>query len=384
MQIRRALEIALLNKLLKNNPIVAILGPRQCGKTTLSRQFSSQWPSDVTTFDLENPRDIQRLQDPLLAIEGAEGIVIIDEIQRSPDLFPVLRVLSDRSVKTRYLILGSASRDLIRQSSESLAGRISYFEIGGFSLELVGAGKAEKLWIRGTFPRSFLASNEAASYQWRQDFIATFLERDIPQLGFNIPAKSLGRFWRMLAHYHGQIFNASEIGKSLEVSDHTAQRYMDLLSGTFMIRQLRPWYYNTKKRIVKRPKIYFRDSGILHALLSLEEKKDVLLHPKLGASWEGFALEEVIKTIQLKEDEAFFWGVHSAAQLDLVFEKKGNLYGIEVKYAQAPSLTPSMRFALAELSLKHLWVIYPGKEEYPLGRNVTVVPLSGLDKIKVS
>lgn len=380
MQIQRTPEIKLLNKLFKNSPIVAILGPRQCGKTTLSRQFSSRWPSDVTTFDLESPRDIQRLGDPLLALENVKGLVIIDEIQRSPGLFPALRVLSDRSLKTKYMILGSASRDLIRQSSESLAGRISYFEMPGFSLKLVGAAKQEKLWIRGAFPRSFLASNEAASYQWRQDFIATFLERDIPQLGLNIPAKSLGRFWRMLAHYHGQIFNASEIGKSLEVSDHTAQRYLDLLSGTFMVRQLRPWYYNTKKRIIKRPKIYFRDSGILHALLSLEEKRDVLSHPKLGASWEGFALEEAIKMIRLKEDEAFFWGVHSAAELDLVFEKKGKLYGIEVKYTQAPFLTPSMRFALAQLSLKHLWVIYPGKEEYPLGRNVTVIPLAGAGK----
>ena len=384
MQIQRTVEIGLLNKLLKNNPIVAILGPRQCGKTTLSRQLSSQWQARVTTFDLENPRDIQRLQDPLLALESAKGLVIIDEIQKIPDLFPVLRVLSDSSVKTKYLILGSASRDLIRQSSESLAGRISYLEIGGFSLKLVGAAKTERLWIRGTFPRSFLALSEAASYQWRQDFIATFLERDIPQLGLNIPAKSLGRFWRMLAHYHGQVFNASEIGKSLEFSDHTAQRYLDLLSGTFMIRQLRPWYYNTKKRIIKRPKIYFRDSGILHALLSLEGKKDVLSHPKLGGSWEGFALEEAIMTLGLKEGEAFFWGVHAAAELDLVFEKKGKLYGVEVKYAQAPSLTPSMRSALVELSLKHLWVIYPGKEEYPLDRNVMAIPLTGLDKIKFS
>jgi hypothetical protein len=384
MQIQRTAEIELLKKLLKNNPIVAILGPRQCGKTTLSRQFSSQWPLDVTIFDLENPRDIQRLQEPLLALENIEGLIIIDEIQRSPDLFPVLRVLSDRYKKTKYLILGSASRDLIRQSSESLAGRISYVEIGGFSLQLLGASKAEKLWIRGTFPRSFLASSEAASYQWRQDFIATFLERDIPQLGINIPAKSLGRFWKMLAHYHGQIFNASEIGKSLGISDHTAQRYLDLLSGTFMVRQLRPWYYNTKKRIIKRPKVYFRDSGILHALFALEGKKDVLLHPKLGASWEGFALEEVIKTAQLKEDEAFFWGVHAAAEIDLLFQKKGGLYGVEVKYAQAPNLTQSMRSALKELSLKHLWIIYPGKESYPLDRNVTVIPLADLNKIKVA
>jgi predicted AAA+ superfamily ATPase len=338
--------------------------------------------SQVTTFDLENPRDVERLKDPLLALEDAKEFVIIDEIQRLPNLFPVLRVFSDRSKKTRYLILGSASRDLIKQSSESLAGRISYLEIGGFSLKHIGVQNLERLWIRGSFPRSYLASSDASSYQWRQDFIATFLERDIPQLGLKIPAKSLGRFWGMLAHYHGQIFSASEIGRSLGVSDHTAQRYLDLLSGTFMVRQLHPWYYNTKKRLVKRPKIYFRDSGILHALLSLEDKRDVLSHPKLGASWEGFALEGVITNLHLKE-EAFFWGVHTGAELDLVFEKKGKLYGVEVKYTQAPSLTPSMRFALKELSLKHLWVVYPGKERYSLSKNITVVPVVGLDKVKL-
>ena len=383
MEIPRSPELEALKRLLKTNPIVAILGPRQCGKTTLARQFSSRWPSDITAFDLEDPRDIERLQDPLLALEGAKGLIIIDEIQRSPGLFPAIRVLADRSPKTKYLILGSASRDLIRQASESLAGRISYMEIGGFSLKHVGAQNAERLWIRGGFPRSFLASSETLSYQWRQDFIATFLERDIPQLGINIPARSLGRFWRMIAHYHGQIFNASEIGRSLGVSDHTAQRYLDLLAGTFMVRQLQPWHYNTKKRLIKRPKIYFRDTGILHALLSLERKEDVLSHPKLGASWEGFALEEAIEWMRLRGDEVFFWGVHTGAELDLVFEKRGKLYGIEVKYAQAPSLTTSMRFALAELSLQHLWVIYPGSETYPLNRNVTVISPTHLDKIKV-
>lgn len=383
MEIKRAPEIAELKKRLKYNPIVAILGPRQCGKTTLSGQFSSRWRPPITVFDLENPRDIERLHDPLLALEGLEGLVIIDEIQRRPNLFPVLRTLSDRSAKTRYLILGSASQNLIRQSSESLAGRISYLEIGGFALEHVGVQKAERLWIRGTFPRSFLASSEDLSFQWREDFIATFLERDIPQLGIQIPAKSLRRFWTMLAHYHGQIFNASEIGRSFGVSDHTAQRYLDLLSGTFMVRQLRPWHYSTKKRIIKRPKVYFRDTGILHTLLTLERKKDVLSHPKLGASWEGFALEEVIRCGRLREDEVFFWGVHTGAELDLVFKKKGKLYGAEVKYIQAPSLTPSMRSALTELSLEHLWVIYPGKEKYRLNQNVTVIPLGKLNNITI-
>ena len=383
MQIKRSSEIEMLNGLVRNNSVVAILGPRQCGKTTLSRQFSSQWKAETTFFDLEHPRDVQRLEEPMLALENLSGLVVIDEIQRTPDLFPVLRVLADRNKKAKYLILGSASRDLIRQSSETLAGRISYLEIGGFSSQLVGESKTEQLWIRGSFPRSFLAQNEAASYQWRQNFIATFLERDIPQLGINIPARSLGRFWRMLAHYHGQVFNASEIGRSLGVSDHTAQRYLDLLSGTFMVRQLRPWYSNTKKRIVKRPKIYFRDSGILHALFALESKKDVLSHPKLGASWEGFALEEAVKTVGLKEDEVFFWSVHSATEVDLVFQKKGRLYGLEIKYAQAPRVTNSMRSAMAELSLSHLWIIYPGKASYQLDRTITVIPFSDLNKIRI-
>lgn len=383
MQIKRNAEIEILNSLVRNNSVVAILGPRQCGKTTLSRQFASQWKSEATFFDLEHPRDVQRLEEPMLALENISGLIVIDEIQRTPDLFPVLRVLADRNKKAKYLILGSASRDLIRQSSETLAGRISYLEIGGFSSQLVGASKTERLWIRGSFPRSFLAQNEAVSYQWRQDFIATFLERDIPQLGINIPAKALGRFWRMLAHYHGQVFNASEIGRSLGVSDHTAQRYLDLLSGTFMVRQLRPWYSNTKKRIVKRPKIYFRDSGILHALFALENKKDVLSHPKLAASWEGFALEEAVRTAGLKEEEVFFWSVHSAAEVDLVFPKKGRLYGLEVKYLQAPRVTNSMRSAMAELSLSHLWIIYPGKVSYPLDKNITVIPMSDLNKIKI-
>lgn len=383
MQIKRSSEIERLNGLVRNNSVVAILGPRQCGKTTLSRQFSSQWKAETTFFDLEHPRDVQRLEEPMLALENLSGLVVIDEIQKTPNLFPVLRVLADRNKKAKYLILGSASRDLIRQSSETLAGRISYLEIGGFSSQLVGESKTERLWIRGSFPRSFLAQNEAASYQWRQDFIATFLERDIPQLGINIPARSLGRFWRILAHYHGQVFNASEIGRSLGVSDHTAQRYLDLLSGTFMVRQLRPWYSNTKKRIVKRPKIYFRDSGILHALFALESKKDVLSHPKLGASWEGFALEEAVKTAGLKEDEVFFWSVHSAAEVDLVFQKKGRLYGLEVKYVQAPRVTNSMRSAIAELSLSHLWIIYPGTTSYQLDRNITVIPFSDLNKIKI-
>ncbi|MCM8792139.1 MAG: ATP-binding protein [Candidatus Omnitrophica bacterium] len=382
MEIIRTPELETLKRLLKISPVVAILGPRQCGKTTLARQFIRLWKSKFTVFDLENPLDLQRLQEPLLALEELKGLVIIDEVQRCPELFPVLRVLVDRSKKVKYLILGSASKDLIKQSSESLAGRISYLEIGGFSLKHTTGKNLERLWIRGGFPRSYLASSEAASFRWRQDFIATFLERDIPQLGFKIPALSLRRFWSMLAHYQAQVFAASEIGKSLGISDHTAQRYLDLLSGTFMIRQLQPWYYNTKKRLIKRPKIYFRDSGILHALLSLEKKEDIFSHPKLGASWEGFILEEVIKHLKLRDEEVFFWGVHTGAELDIVFRKRGRLYGIEIKYAQAPSINPSMRSAFSELALKYLWVIYPGREGYLLNRKIKVLSANEIEKIQ--
>lgn len=386
MEIRRSPELALLKQRLQQNPAVALLGPRQCGKTTLAKQLTRGWTKAVQYFDCENPRDLNRLADPLTALQDAKGLVVIDEIQRVPELFPVLRVLLDRPGAAKFLMLSSASRDLIRQSSETLAGRISYVEIGGFSGEHVAASQLGRLWIRGGFPRSFLARTEQISYQWRQDFIATFLERDISNLGMQIPARSLGRCWAMLAHYHGQLFHASEIGRSLELSDHSVRRYLDLLCGTFMIRQLKPWHYNTNKRLIKSPKIYFRDSGLLHALLSLEERSDVLSHPKLGASWEGFALEETIRRLRLSDDEVFFWGVHTGAELDMVFEKKGRLYGVEVKYSQAPAVTPSMRAALAELSLTHVWVIYPGAAQFPLARHVTAMPLSDIssDSIKKS
>ncbi len=375
MQIIRHAEIDQAKQLLKSNPVVALLGPRQCGKTTLSHQIVRQIKSDVHFFDCENPKDIQRLADPLTALNDLKGVVVIDEIQRAPEIFPVLRVLSDRAKHVKYLILGSASPHLLRQSSETLAGRIAFMEISGFHRELVPPGKMEALWLRGGFPRSYLARTDKDSFHWRQDFIATFLERDIPNLGLQIPARMLQRFWSMLAHYHGQLFNASEIGRSLGVSDHTARRYLDLLTATFMIREVRPWFYNTKKRIIKTPKIYFRDSGIAHALLSIENKKGLLVHPKLGTSWEGFALEEVIKCLGIRENQSYFWGVHTGGEVDLVFENNGRLYGIEVKYSQAPEVTASIKSAIQELSFKHVWIVYPGKEEYPLSKDVTAVPL---------
>jgi predicted AAA+ superfamily ATPase len=380
MEIKRIKELKMLKERLKENPVVAILGPRQCGKTTLSKQFSRNVSEEVHFFDLEDPRHLARLENPTLALENLKGFIVIDEIQRKPDLFPVLRVLVDKNSSAKYIILGSASRDLIVQSSESLAGRISYIEMGGFSIEHLSAvADIKKLWIRGGFPRSFLAGSEQSSFQWRQDFVTTFLERDIPNLGIRIPARTLRQFWMMLAHYHGQIFNASEIGRSLSISDNTARRYLDLLSGTFVVRQLQPWYYNTKKRIVKRPKMYFRDSGILHALLSLDNYNAVTTYPKLGASWEGFAIQQAIEHLNLREEETFFWAVHTGAELDLVFAKKGKLWGIEVKYDEAPRLTKSMKFAMNELSLSHLWVIYPGAGNYQLDKNISAV---SIEKIK--
>ncbi len=335
---------------------------------------------DYHYFDLENPRDLAKLDNPLLALENLEGLVIIDEIQRRPELFPVLRGLIDQSHKTKFLILGSASRDLIQQGSETLAGRISYLELGGLNLENV-KGKTQQLWSRGGFPRSFLAKTEIDSYLWREDYITTFLERDVPNLGIHIPPKTLRRFWMMLAHYHGQIFNASEIARSMSLSDHTAKKYLDILTGTFLIRQVHPWFNNTKKRLVKSPKIFFRDTGLFHSLLSLKSYKDLTFHPKLGASWEGFVLEQAIQILNLKEEAVFFWAQHGGAEINLYFQKDGKNLGIEVKYTDAPKLTKSMYTVLEELDLTHLWIIYPGKESYPLHKKVTVLSLDQLHKI---
>jgi uncharacterized protein len=315
------------------------------------------------------------LESPMSALERQNGLVVIDEIQRRPELFPILRVLADGSNASRFLILGSASRDLIRQGSETLAGRISFIELGGFSLGEIGSGQWEKLWIRGGFPRSFLAENNAASFQWREDFIRTFLERDIPNLGIQIPAAMLGRFWAMLSHYHGQIFPASEIGRSLQIADTTARRYLDLLTGTFLIRQIKPWFYNTGKRVVKRPKLYFRDSGLFHALLSVSGRDDLFHHPRLGASWEGFALEQIVRMLDLSDDQVFFWAVHTGAELDLVFQKKGKTWGMEIKWTDSPAITRSVRSGLEELGLEHVWIVHPGEGIRPLEARVTAVGL---------
>jgi len=328
-------------------------------------------------FDLEDPTDLARLEDPKLALDGLTGLVVIDEIQRVPELFPLLRTLVDRRPSpARFLILGSASRDLIRQGSETLAGRLTFIEVTPFALREVGTPAQDELWLRGGFPRSFLADSGELSAAWRKSFIRTFLERDIPALGIQIPPQAIRRFWQMLVHYHGQTFNASEIGTSLGASDTTVARYLDILAGTFMVRRLQPWLANIGKRQVKRPKIYFRDSGILHSLLGVPERSALSVHPKLGASWEGFALEEIIRTLGADEEEVFFWGVHGQAELDLLIVRDGKKLGFEFKYSSAPSLTRSMARAHELLELDSLTVIYPGDKRYPLADGIEACGLT--------
>jgi len=361
------------------HPIAALLGPRQCGKTTLARMIAEREP--CTYFDLEHPVDLRRLSVPMTALEELSGLVVIDEVQRKPDLFELLRVLVDRHKNAaRFLVLGSASPQLVKGVSESLAGRIGFIDLSGFDLEEVGSEQQTRLWIRGGFPRSFLAIDDAASMAWREDFIRTFLERDIPQLGITIPAETLRRFWTMIAHHHTQIWNAAQFARSLSTSENTARRYLDILSGAYMVRILPPWFENLRKRQVKAPKIYVRDSGIFHALLQLRTLADVQGHPKLGASWEGFALEYVIGMLETRD--AYFWATHAGAELDLLVSLAGKRYGFEFKYADAPGPSRSMHVAIQDLRLEHLWVIYPGHEEYALSDTVSVIPIDRFPGLK--
>jgi predicted AAA+ superfamily ATPase len=369
--INRPADNATLAKLLAEFPVTAILGPRQSGKTTLARTFVAEH-----FFDLENPRDAATLAAPQLALEALSGLIVIDEIQRAPDLFPLLRHLVDTRKDQRYLILGSASRDLIRQSAESLAGRIAYHELGGLRLGDVGAEHWRRLWLRGGLPPSYTARSDEQSGRWLEQYVATFLERDIPQLGITIPAATMRRFWTMLCHYHGQILNYAELGRSFGVSDMTVRRYLEILEGTFMIRLLRPWHANIGKRLVKRPKLYVRDSGLLHALLSIGSARDLSANPKLGASWEGFALEVAARALGKRGEELAFWATHSGAEVDLFWQEHGRNWAVEVKYADAPRLSPSMKSAVEDLDLAHLWVLYPGDRAYALAPKVSALPLT--------
>ncbi len=364
-----------IQKALKRSRIVALVGPRQCGKTTLARQFVD--PDSPAYFDLEDPISLARLEQPKTALENLRDLVVIDEVQRCPDLFPVLRVLADRTpLPAKFLILGSASPELLRQSSESLAGRMEIIEISGLSLAEVGITQQSTHWFRGGYPLSYLAEDDADSHAWRQNFVRSFVERDLAMFGLNMPATAMMRFWTMLAHYHGQTWNASTMAASMGVSAPTCRTYLDALCGVFMVRQLQPWHENLGKRQVKAPKIYFRDSGLFHTLSQIRSADELLTHPKLGASWEGYAIEEAIR--HHAPDAAYFWATHNRAELDLLLMKNGKRIGIECKRADAPQLTPSMRIAQKDLKLDHLHVYYPGQQSYDLAKNVTVEPLAAL------
>lgn len=362
---------------LARSPITAILGPRQCGKTTLARMLTFDGPRHL--FDLENPRDTARLQAPMLALEMLQGLVIIDEIQRMPHLFEILRVLADRPDKpATFLILGSASPHLVKNASESLAGRIAFVDMGGFSLDEVGTHNHTTLWTRGGFPPSYLAQTDAESYSWRQDFIRTFVERDIPQLGFSIRSETLRRFWNMVAHFHGQVLNASELARSLGASESAARRYLDLLSGAFVVKQLQPWHENLKKRQVKSPRIYVRDTGLLHAMLGVSGIDSLLSHGKVGASWEGFVVEQL--GALAGDRNIFFWSTHAGAELDILLMHEGKRYGFECKLTDTPRTTRSMQIALHDLKLHHFFVVYPGPTTFALSRAITALGIADIPR----
>ncbi len=360
---------------LRRSPIAVLTGPRQCGKTTIAREFVDE--DSANYFDLEDPGSLARLDEPMTALRPLEGLVVIDEVQRRPDLFPILRVLADRRGNpARFLILGSASGELLRQSSESLAGRVEHLAIGGFSLAELGAESADKLWLRGGFPLAYLARTDEDSAAWRKQFVQTLLERDLPRWGVRVPAVALLRFWTMVAHYHGQNWNAAEPARALGVNESTCRSYLDLLTDALVLRQLQPWHANLKKRQVKAPKVYVRDSGLLHQLLGLDTAKALLGHPKIGASWEGFAIEQVL--VSEAHDEAWFWGTHQGAEIDLLLRRGDRLYGVECKRADAPRMTPSMRNALVDLGLERIAVVHPGTRRYPIADKVEAVPLETL------
>ena len=379
MHVDRIGDVRRLRRLIGDHPVVGILGPRQVGKTTLARDLVRGRSRATTFFDLEDPADVARLADARLVLEPLRGLVVIDEIQRRPDLFPLLRVLADRPRSpARFLVLGSASPELLRQSSESLAGRIAYHELGGFSLEDIGSERADRLWLRGGFPRSFLARSDRQSDEWRRLFVRTFVERDLPQLGVTIPPATLERFWGMLAHYHAQVWSASEFARSFGVSDATVRRYLDLLAATFVVRVLLPWSENLGKRQVRSPKVYLADSGVLHALLGIRERRDLERHPKLGASWEGFALEAVVRRLGVEWRDCYFWGTHAGAELDLLVVRGRKRWGFEVKRTSAPAVTKSMRIALDDLRLQQLDVVRGGPHSFRLAPRIRALALSRL------
>lgn len=379
--IERKSHLATLRRLLGQFPVVGLLGARQVGKTTLAGLVAKSFKGTVTWFDLEDPRAIARLADPMLALEELQGLVILDEIQHRPDLFGSLRVLADRRpIRARFLVLGSASPNLLRQSSESLAGRIAYHDLPGLSLAEVGHDKSARLWLRGGFPRSFVNRTEAGSFTWRESFVRTFLERDVRLLGIEAGLQAMHRFWSMLAHYHAQLWNSSEIGRSMAMSDTTVRSYLDRMSDAFVMRELQPWHENLNKRQVRSPKIYVRDSGMLHTLLGIHTAGELNVHPKSGASWEGFVIEQAIQSLGAASSECHFWRTHTGAELDLLIIRGQRRIGIEVKRTTEPTVTPSMRIALDDLKLTELHVVHAGDTTFPLSKDVRAVALKDLTK----
>jgi len=376
--LERTANLAQIGTLFRSHPAVAILGPRQCGKTTLAQDYlAAHCDEPVHYFDLEDPEHLNRLADAKLALEPLTGLIVIDEVQRLENLFPLLRVLIDRHrSRQRYLILGSASRDLIRQSSETLAGRIAYLELSPFTA--FEAGDVSKLWLRGGFPPAFLAASDADSMIWRKGYVTTFLERDVPALGIGFAGNTLRRFWTMLGHYHGNVLNAADLARSLDVSAPTVKRYLDILVGTFMVRTLQPWHANVRKRQVKQPKLYFRDAGILHTLLNLPDAAALREHPGVGASWEGFALEQVVASHGADAEECHFWATHTGAELDLLIVRGNERLGFELKYSSAPKPTRSMHSALEDLGLDRITIVCPGEAAYPLTARIRVTGLQAL------
>ena len=377
MDVLRKDHLQRISLLLNEFPVVTLLGARQVGKSTLARQLVASRPDPSTWFDLENPVDLTRLADPGLELRPLRGLVVLDEIQRLPEVFPLLRVLADRpETPARFLVLGSASPKLLRQTSETLAGRVAFHELDGFGLNEVD--DVERLWLRGGFPRSYLAPSAPASRRWRDGFIRTFLARDVPELGSLVPSTTLHRFWTMLAHWHGQLWNGAELGRAFGVAHTTVRRYLDLLTSVFMVRQLQPWHENIAKRQVRSPKVFISDSGLLHALLGLTTREDVLSHPTVGASWEGFVVQQVIHLLGARPEQCYHWSTHSGAELDLLISAGNRRYGFEVKRSEAPRLTASMRTAFDTLGLERLDVVHAGTQGYPMAPGIRALPAGRL------
>jgi predicted AAA+ superfamily ATPase len=374
----RSAATARLKTALEENPVCALLGPRQCGKSTLAQKFSDG--REVRWFDLEDSGDRAALRQPELALSPLRGLVVIDEVQREPGLFAALRPLADRrGAPARFLVLGSASPTIVRGVSESLAGRVGFVDLGGLNLAEVGPKARDALWLRGGFPRSFLATTDTASARWRSDFLRTFLEQDLPQLGVRTAAETVRRFWTMIAHFHGQVWNGAEFARALSASEPTARHYLDLLCGTYLVRRLQPWHTNLGKRELKAPKIYVRDSGLLHSLLGITDRDGLLSHPKLGASWEGFALEQILATCGAEDTD--YWATHNGAELDLVLFRRGKAWGVEFKVGDGPTMTKSLQIALGDLKLERAWIVHAGTKTYPVNERVDAIPLHKLHEL---